>query len=236
MIVIVAGMHRSGTSALAGLLHNNGISMGRDEDFYPPPMRENPAGFYENVRFRRYNDKMLAEHKYRVKSWNVHPPLYYMCSEKTVAGMIDLIRDYRVNDSHWGWKDPRTSLTIKVWLRLLRALELKHLVRIIQCTRPAADVASSMRQRNNQEHESGSFEQLTRAYHDRLSGGVFGCGYSDQLLTVRFEDLLHDTATTIAKVSDFIEVPLDDISHIDQRLERSTDGGNSRTATDREAH
>ena len=33
MIVIVIGMHRSGTSAVAGILHLNGIAMGSEKNF-----------------------------------------------------------------------------------------------------------------------------------------------------------------------------------------------------------
>ena len=79
-IVIVLGMHRSGTSAMAGLLHNNNVIMGRDEDFVPKPMKENPKGFFENNRFRKLNDRVLRMCDYHIKDFspelpeiNIHP-------------------------------------------------------------------------------------------------------------------------------------------------------------------
>ena len=51
MIVIVVGMHRSGTSAVAGILHLHGISMGSEKTFKPKPLPQNPMGFYENFGF-----------------------------------------------------------------------------------------------------------------------------------------------------------------------------------------
>ena len=48
MITIVLGMHRSGTSVVAGILHFNKVSMGTYETFWPRPLPQNPKGFYEN--------------------------------------------------------------------------------------------------------------------------------------------------------------------------------------------
>jgi len=46
LIVIVVGVHRSGTSAVAGILHLNGIAMGSEKTFKSKPMPQNPRGFY----------------------------------------------------------------------------------------------------------------------------------------------------------------------------------------------
>ena len=48
MITIVLGMHRSGTSVVAGILHFNKVSMGTYETFWPRPLPQNPKGFYDN--------------------------------------------------------------------------------------------------------------------------------------------------------------------------------------------
>ena len=49
MIVIVLGMHRSGTSTLSGVLHMNKVTMGTYQNFWPRPLNQNPKGFYENI-------------------------------------------------------------------------------------------------------------------------------------------------------------------------------------------
>ena len=53
MIIIVLGMHRSGTSTVAGVLHMNKIVMGTYENFGHGSLRQNPKGFYENYDFRK---------------------------------------------------------------------------------------------------------------------------------------------------------------------------------------
>jgi hypothetical protein len=54
-------MHRSGTSAVAGILHLNGIAMGSEKTFKPKPLPQNPKGFYENYDFRKINDKFSSK-------------------------------------------------------------------------------------------------------------------------------------------------------------------------------
>ena len=69
MIVIVLGMHRSGTSTLSGILHMNKVTMGTYQNFWPRPLNQNPKGFYENYDFRNINDQMLKFSGYDVKSY-----------------------------------------------------------------------------------------------------------------------------------------------------------------------
>lgn len=222
MIVIVAGMHRSGTSALAGLLHANDISMGVGKDFYPPPMRENPKGFYENVRFRRQNDKMLAANHYRVKSWTPWPLHAVGVGPKQLAEIAELFENYYTAYDNWGWKDPRTSLTMAVWLKLIDSYGLRDETRILQCYRSLDAVAVSMRSRGNKEKYPGQFMSVAHTYHVRLRQHVRYAGFSEQLMKVDFADLIHNTAETVDDLSAHIGLALNDISHIDPTLERTT--------------
>ena len=41
--IVVLGMHRSGTSALTGMLHSLGIHLGPEEDL-KSPQKDNPQG------------------------------------------------------------------------------------------------------------------------------------------------------------------------------------------------
>ena len=74
MITIILGMHRSGTSTFAGVLHLNKILMGNYKNFWPRPLAQNPKGFYENYDFRKINDQLLEEAGYTVKSYNSFIP------------------------------------------------------------------------------------------------------------------------------------------------------------------
>ena len=53
-IIIVLGMHRSGTSLIAGVLHEMGVNMGSNlmkADEY------NPKGYFEDIEIYKFNSR-----------------------------------------------------------------------------------------------------------------------------------------------------------------------------------
>ena len=58
-ILIVLGMHRSGTSALAGLLSHLSIPMG--DNLMTPVEGENDKGFFEDEEIVELNDQLLSK-------------------------------------------------------------------------------------------------------------------------------------------------------------------------------
>ncbi|MBF89938.1 MAG: hypothetical protein CMG75_09880 [Candidatus Marinimicrobia bacterium] len=148
MIVIVVGMHRSGTSAVAGILHLHGISMGSEKTFRPKALPQNPKGFYENYDFRRLSDKILNRSGYKVKSFNVIIP-EKIVADKYNAKMRRLIERQELELNHWGWKDPRICLTLNCWLELLDSMGLLYKTKIVYTYRRADSVSNSLIRRNS---------------------------------------------------------------------------------------
>jgi len=66
---MVVGMHRSGTSATAGLLHRLGIHMGQE---LMPATPFNPKGYFEHLQVRDFNDRLLEA---RGQTWDSIFPL-----------------------------------------------------------------------------------------------------------------------------------------------------------------
>lgn len=64
--VIILGMHRSGTSIIAGVLHTLGVYMGNK---FIGAHWSNLLGHFENIEFVRLNDKIL---KNAGGSWDNH--------------------------------------------------------------------------------------------------------------------------------------------------------------------
>ncbi len=56
--IIVTGAGRSGTSAVARVLHESGVLMGSDFD---APSDVNPEGFYEETAVWTLNQRLLAD-------------------------------------------------------------------------------------------------------------------------------------------------------------------------------
>ena len=140
-------MHRSGTSAVAGILHLHGISMGSEKTFRPKPLLQNPMGFYENFDFRKLSDKILYRAGYKVKSFNSIIPQKIRADRHTVK-MERLIGQQESKQKHWGWKDPRVCLTLHCWLGLLDNMKLLHKTKIVFTYREADSVANSLKRRD----------------------------------------------------------------------------------------
>ncbi|MFH8087098.1 MAG: glycosyltransferase, partial [Candidatus Aenigmatarchaeota archaeon] len=144
--VVILGMHRSGTSTLAGVLHNLGISMGKK---LLPPQFDNPKGFFENEKITFFNEfKLLPSLK---TSWDdLRPiPLSEILSvdEKLKEEAYSILEaDYR-EDLIFGIKDPRMCIVFPFWEELLLKFGAK--MKVIVLYRNPLEVAYSLNHRNN---------------------------------------------------------------------------------------
>jgi len=136
---VVLGMHRSATSLVAKGLDTL-IHLG-DEDKMLPPAADNTEGFYENTRFLELNDEILQA---AGGNWLEPPSEESILAQEPIfeERIKKLIEEESEGHSLWGWKDPRTSLTIRLFH--------PHLVNphYITCFRNVEDVAASLRTRN----------------------------------------------------------------------------------------
>src|SRR5258706_14429387 len=118
MPVCVAGMHRSGTSMVARLLNLCGYYLGPDEEF-ALPAADNPGGFWENARFVDINERILGA---LGGGWDCPPrDLEKVASEglNSLQSEARLLIDEMNQHAPWGWKDPRSSLTLPFWNSVL---------------------------------------------------------------------------------------------------------------------
>ncbi|MNS95029.1 MULTISPECIES: sulfotransferase family protein [unclassified Brevundimonas] len=140
--VAVIGMHRSGTSCLAGCLEDLGLSLGDVVTSAP----HNKKGNRENPRFWPVHDAVLA----RVgASWDNPPsePVAWTVQER--ADLKAVLADYDVLARPWGFKDPRATVLLDGWLEVLPDLRLVGSIR-----HPVA-VAASLTARNGYEQSRG---------------------------------------------------------------------------------
>lgn len=185
MITVILGMHRSGTSTIAGILHLNNIIMGTYKTFWPRPLSQNPKGFYENYDFRKINDSLLKKVNYNVESLEPTIP-NIIFDEKLSSKMEKLILKSNKENNDWGWKDPRTCLTINSWIQIFKNLKLEKEVKIIFVSRKAISVARSLNKRNDLPLEKGV--ELWETYTDRALDFCTKSKYKTFYCT--FEELL----------------------------------------------
>ena len=94
---IILGCHRSASSLVAKALHEAGVHMGDD---LLSGLQDNPEGHFEDMDFLKKNVELLGG-----DIWNdVDRPLQDADTNELINS-----KDTR---PLWGWKDPRTTLTI----------------------------------------------------------------------------------------------------------------------------
>lgn len=133
-VVAVLGMHRSGTSAFVGSLQQRGLFLGA----HNRQNRHNPRGNRENRRVLGLNEAVLGDSG---GSWR-EPPAAIEWSAERLDEARAILAEYSGRPL-WGFKDPRTLLTLEGWERLLPDIEL------VGIFRHPASVARSLASRPN---------------------------------------------------------------------------------------
>lgn len=118
--VLLLGMHRSGTSAMARLLAALGARVGSDEELLPAHPQDNPAGYWERLDVLQAHDRYLQSHG---GDWRTIANL----PDDPAGGLAgtrldgDLRQAIATLDQGGPWlvKDPRLCLLLPAWLRLL---------------------------------------------------------------------------------------------------------------------
>lgn len=129
--VIVLGMHRSGTSLLAGSLEAAGLHLGEVNQAAP----FNKKGNKENQPIRDFHDDLLARNG---AAWNRPPKRQIRWQRLDEERALRLVEPHLRSGHPWGFKDPRTLWMVEGWIRLLSA------PRIIGVFRHPALVARSL--------------------------------------------------------------------------------------------
>jgi hypothetical protein len=151
--LIVLGMHRSGTSSLTGCLEQRGLYLGEVSQKNP----FNSKGNRENSRVMELNNSVLEASGGRWDS----PPDEMIWTNDLAAERDALVASLKQSGAqHWGFKDPRTLLTLPFWEEVIPEISFVGTFR-----HPAA-VAKSLNARSGMPLEQGL--ALWRKYNRRL--------------------------------------------------------------------
>ena len=142
-IVCVLGMHRSGTSLAMRLLNVVGIDVGPEESLVAAGPA-NPQGFWEHGGIVRLNQQLLKW----LGGACLRPP--NPSSGWELAHELDVLRT-RARQllqedfgglARWGWKDPRSCITLPFWRTVVSPTHY------VLCVRDPRDVARSLEHRD----------------------------------------------------------------------------------------
>ncbi len=205
--LIVIGMHRSGTSLLAELLARLGVYMGAELDIH-----------HEAWFFKRANKALLAladAHWAKPRPFVTafdNPLFRERCRDRAERSLTEDFSSYGEPRPAqvWGWKDPRTTLTLPVWL------DLWPRARIVYLERDGLDVALSLQRRELRRWTRPSDERrllpptlgacLRLAAFYRQQGKRFAT--TTPSLSIHYEDLLARPVHCLRQVCAFAELPV----------------------------
>lgn len=153
--ILILGMHRSGTSCLAGSLQQQGVYLGEVYEWNP----HNLKGNRENPQIMELNESLFTAHQ---GSWDHPPNQMSHWSESQQQQRDQLIQALSAGAKQaWGFKDPRTLINLSFWLA---GLQNNYALSYIGTFRHPLAVAQSLYKRNGTPLEAG----LALWYHYNL--------------------------------------------------------------------
>jgi hypothetical protein len=144
--LIVLGMHRSGTSALAGLLFQSGVAMG--STLMAGRIGENDRGFWEQEQIVAIHERLLSEMGYSWDDPRLLPDRWW----ETERSQHYLEEICRVLDTEfgseplWALKDPRLCRLLPLWKKVFARLGVKPA--FLHIVRNPLEVADSLKHRD----------------------------------------------------------------------------------------
>ncbi len=150
ILILVCGMHRSGTSLVTKSLEVLGVELG---DNLLPPADDNPKGFFEDIEINQLNIKMLDEigiawHSLSMPSQEEIKQLITKGYNKTAK---EILYSKLVNTKIFGLKDPRIVQLLEFWNIVFDELNIK--VNYIIVVRNPLSVAKSLQKRDAFDYE-----------------------------------------------------------------------------------
>jgi len=112
-VLIITGMHRSGTSLTTSLLQSAGVHIG---DRLMDRGNGNTKGHFEDLDFVNLHRESLTQRGVNREGWTTQNNFAFTSEYFDQARSLIKAKN---NQTIWGWKDPRTTLFLDTWQNLI---------------------------------------------------------------------------------------------------------------------
>ena len=169
------------------LLNLAGLDLG-DDGSLELKGPDNPTGYWELRALREINDELLARWN---ATWSDPPnPDWIHASEiaDLRARARETLSNLQSGTGPWGWKDPRTSVTLPFWKELLPRQEY------VLCVRNPLSVAASLKARDGMplEHALNLWSEYT--------GAALEYTQAEHRVIVNYESLMTNWKSTLRRI------------------------------------
>lgn len=211
--VLVIGMHRTGTSTIAGILSILGVDLGNRLLI---PSRDNPKGYFEHSDIVNLNKAFLNTYNIDDDGLRGELPTDWIYSDraKDFKERVKVVikRDFS-NSEIFGLKDPRISILLPIYVEIFKELGIE--LRLIISDRNIQDVVNSL-------HKRGVVSMLDSViaykYYYRI---IKAYAESIYHIHIKYDDLINDSKNIISRVINFINHPkINSIEKVETEINR----------------
>lgn len=196
-LVVVLGMHRSGTSAITRALQVLGVDLG--DRLMPAHEQINARGFWEDLDIYELNVEMLLA---LGTEWYQTSPITAadvrtLQAKGFLLKAVELLRRKMAHCEVYGFKDPRLGRLLPFWREVFLHDGLD--VRYVLALRNPMSVAASLRKRDGFED---SFSYLLWLVH---TVGCVGGSAESPRIAVDFDRLMQDPRGQLQRIAALLE-------------------------------
>lgn len=206
-IVIVLGMHRSGTSLTSSVLSSLGVDMSDDIAVQP----SNARGHWERKELVHFHDRVLrlferdwydSRHALDLPSTWWTQPLVRNIRDEMIIWLAARLPGVRV----FGFKDPRTARMLPMWHEICAILNLEPCY--VYCVRSPSQVAASLLARDGIETRDTEYRWMVYNSH-----AVLGVGDRPTCI-ISYEDWFSENGKNIVRLMSHLGVtwPFENLS------------------------
>jgi len=200
-LIVVLGMHRSGTSTIARGLNAMGVSLG--DKLIPPCEGDNEKGFWEDIDINSLNIEILK---------SINSDWHFLSAIKQrefdtikqkgyLDRAIELIHNKTSHCDIFGFKDPRLSRLLPFWKEVFTYCQLD--VSYVLAIRNPMSVVDSLKKRNGFDNEKSYLLWLGHVIHS-LTGTIDG-----NRVLVDYDRLMEDPDREIKKIAECLNLKID---------------------------
>jgi GT2 family glycosyltransferase/glycosyltransferase involved in cell wall biosynthesis len=201
-LIVVLGMHRSGTSTMTRALQTMGVELG--SRLMPPVEGVNDKGFWEDLDLCELNIEMLGALN---RDWHYLAPVGedfvdVLCGKGFLSRAEELLRQKVGQSPVFGFKDPRVAMLLPFWQRVFALCDID--VSYVLALRNPVSVAESLARREHFE-----FHKSTLLWLGHVLSMMRGTMGANRRVLVDYDRLVQAPGSELQRMADRLNLVLD---------------------------
>ncbi len=204
-LIVVLGMHRSGTSAVMNALASLGADLGDD---LLPAGKDNPKGFFEDKAINDLNIEILSalgQHWFSL-SLVTDSDVEKLIAAGYLVKARQLLQEKMQGLDVFGFKDPRVSKLFKFWKRVFADMDVD--VHYVLCLRHPLSVAQSLLKRNKTPIRKGYFVWLS--YNLALAQELQPLSQKVPVMALDYDQLMETPKPVLLQLAQHVKLTADE--------------------------